>query len=59
MYQQVFEANEDDRFICRYLSAGEARKFANEHPDIVVKPVVKCKGGFVPTNDMTYGIKSK
>ncbi|KAJ8523795.1 hypothetical protein ON010_g17324 [Phytophthora cinnamomi] len=42
-----------------YLSAGEARRFANEHPDIVVKPAEKCKGGFVPTNDMTYGIKSK
>ncbi|KAE9007195.1 hypothetical protein PR003_g8215 [Phytophthora rubi] len=42
-----------------YLSAGEARKFANEHPDIVVKPAAKGKGSFVPTNDMTYGIKSK
>ncbi|KAG7376939.1 hypothetical protein PHYPSEUDO_012401 [Phytophthora pseudosyringae] len=41
------------------LSAGETRKFANEHPGIVVKPAVKCKGGSVPTNDMIHGIKSK
>ncbi|KAL3665997.1 hypothetical protein V7S43_008792 [Phytophthora oleae] len=42
-----------------YISAGDTRKFANENPDIVVKSAAKCKGGFVPTNDMTYGIKSK
>ncbi|KAG6947254.1 hypothetical protein JG688_00015626 [Phytophthora aleatoria] len=41
------------------VSAGENRKYANEHPGIVVKPAAKCKGGFVPTNDTTYGIKSK
>ncbi|KAG1696278.1 hypothetical protein DVH05_018824 [Phytophthora capsici] len=42
-----------------YITAGETRRFANEHPGIVVKPTAKCKGGFVPTNDVTYGIKSK
>lgn len=42
-----------------YFTAGEARKFANDHPDIIVKPAAKSKAGFVPTNDLTYGIKSK
>ncbi|ETP34859.1 hypothetical protein F442_16887 [Phytophthora nicotianae P10297] len=41
------------------VSAGENRRYANEHPGIVVKPAAKCKGGFVPTNDTIYGIKSK
>ncbi|RLN72928.1 hypothetical protein BBJ28_00009720 [Nothophytophthora sp. Chile5] len=41
------------------ITAGETRKFANEHPQIVVKPVAKSKGDFVPTNSITYGIKSK
>uniref|UniRef100_K3X1Z2 Uncharacterized protein n=1 Tax=Globisporangium ultimum (strain ATCC 200006 / CBS 805.95 / DAOM BR144) TaxID=431595 RepID=K3X1Z2_GLOUD len=41
------------------ITAGEARKFANEHPDIIVKPASKSKAGFVPTNDLIYGIKSK
>lgn len=41
------------------LTAGDARRFANEHPDILVKPVVKSKQGLVPPSDTVYGIKSK
>ncbi|TYZ57274.1 hypothetical protein PybrP1_002232 [[Pythium] brassicae (nom. inval.)] len=41
------------------LTAGDARRFANEHPDILVKPVAKSKPGFVPASDTVYGIKSK
>lgn len=41
------------------LTAGDARQFANEHPDIIVKSARKSRGGFEPTNDMTFGIKSK
>ncbi|OWZ17695.1 Glucosidase 2 subunit beta, partial [Phytophthora megakarya] len=41
------------------ISAGQNRRFANEHPGIVVRPISKCRGGFVPSKDMTFGIKSK
>ncbi|KAG7392212.1 hypothetical protein PHYBOEH_006466 [Phytophthora boehmeriae] len=41
------------------INAGETRRFANQHPGIVVKPAEKCKRGYVPTNDTTYGIKSQ
>lgn len=41
------------------LTAGETRRFANEHPDILVKPVARSKQGYVPPSDAVFGIKSK
>lgn len=40
-------------------SAGELRRFANEHPEYIVKTPVKRKQRHTPSKDMVFGIKSK
>ncbi|KAL7686872.1 putative cilia-and flagella-associated protein [Plasmopara halstedii] len=42
-----------------FLSAGETRKFANEHPDIVIRSALKSRRSSKPTNDTIHGVKSK
>ncbi|TMW66180.1 hypothetical protein Poli38472_003945 [Pythium oligandrum] len=42
-----------------YITAGDARRYATEHPDILVKTPVKRKAGYTPTRDAVYGIRSK
>ncbi|KAJ0401500.1 hypothetical protein ATCC90586_001532 [Pythium insidiosum] len=55
--KQAIHAGSGATAVC--ITAGEARQYALEHPEILVKTPEKRKVGYTPSKDTVYGIKSK